>query len=300
MFGRPARSGCRAWSGWAGPGALVVGVAAVAALGLAPSAHAQTAPTAPPAAAGPPATGPSATGPSAAGPSAAQPDPALLERGRTRYVEACQSCHQADGSGQPQSGIPSLHADGAAAVDWWISTGRMPEATLMAQAPRKPVSISDADRAALVAYITSQWPGGPDIPTFDLSNGDLTDGGNLYRTNCAACHGAVGAGAALAYGAYAPSLHKATALQVGEAVRIGPGNMPVFGLDNLSDEQVADVATYVAYLHHPQDRGGAGLGHTGPIAEGFVGLLFGLVGMVGVASWVGHRSDDEPQERPDA
>ncbi len=52
--------------------------------------------------------------------------------------------------------------------------------------------------------------------------------------------------------------------------------------------------TYVEYLHHPDDRGGAGLGYTGPIAEGFVGLLIGLGGAVAIASWAGHRTDDEP------
>ncbi len=266
------------WVRWAAPGALIVCLVGAAALGLSP-AHAET---------------PLGVARTAAVP-VAPVDPAVVERGRVRYVEACQSCHLESGSGQPQLGVPDLHGVGAAAVDWWVSTGRMPEATLSRQAPRKPVSISNEDRAALVAYVTNRWPGGPDIPTLDLTKGDVTNGGNLYRTNCAACHGAVGAGAALAHGAYAPSLHKAVPLQVAEAMRIGPGNMPVFGPQNLNDTEVADIASYVEYLHHPRDRGGAGLGHTGPIAEGFVGLLFGLVGIVGVASWVGGRSDDEAE-----
>ena len=67
--------------------------------------------------------------------------------------------------------------------------------------------------------------------------------------------------------------------------------------DEISDAQLAGIVTYVQYLHHPQDRGGVGLAHTGPIAEGFVGLLVGLAGVVGIAAWVGHRTDDEPLER---
>ncbi|HVM68060.1 MAG TPA: c-type cytochrome [Acidimicrobiales bacterium] len=222
----------------------------------------------------------------------AQPAP-LVERGRVVYQQECETCHEPDGAGQPQQGIPSLHAVGGAAVDFYVSTGRMPEATLLRQAPRERPSIGPVDRAALVAYITTMWPGGPPIPTFSLE-GDSVSGGVIYRGNCAACHGIVGAGAALAHGAYAPSLHRATPLQVAEAIRVGPGNMPVFDEGTLSDAQVADVVTYVQYLHHPDDPGGAGLGWVGPVAEGFVGLAIGLAVMVGIATWIGHREPSEP------
>jgi ubiquinol-cytochrome c reductase cytochrome c subunit len=171
----------------------------------------------------------------------------------------------------------------------------MPEATLARQAPRKPASVSAADRAALVAYVTSSWPGGPAIPT--VAAGHVQAGGDLFRSNCAACHGASGAGAALANGAYAPSLHRADVLQVAEAIRVGPGNMPVFDVNTLSDSEVADIDAYVQYLRHPNDRGGAGLGHTGPVAEGFVALLIGMGGALVVAAWTGHRTDDQPKER---
>jgi ubiquinol-cytochrome c reductase cytochrome c subunit len=180
-------------------------------------------------------------------------------------------------------------------VDFFLSTGRMPEATLARQAPRKPASVSAADRAAIVAYVTTTWPGGPAIPT--VVPGNLQSGGDLFRSNCAACHGATGAGAALANGAYAPSLHRANVVQVAEAIRIGPGNMPVFDANTLSDSQLADIDAYVQYLRHPNDRGGAGLGHTGPVAEGFVALLFGMGGALVVAAWTGHRTDDSPKER---
>jgi ubiquinol-cytochrome c reductase cytochrome c subunit len=257
------------------PVLLLAGVGAAALFGLGSPATA-AAPAAAPTAA--PAGAPAAN---------------LLARGELLYSLDCQTCHEASGAGQPAEGIPSLHGVGAAAVEFYLSTGRMPEATLERQAPRKPVSIDPADQSALVAFVTTTWPGGPPIPTFSLQ-GNIQNGGDLFRTNCSACHGAVGAGAALANGAYAPSLHKANALQVAEAVRVGPGNMPVFEPATLSDSEVADIVTYVEYLHHPDDRGGAGLGYTGPIAEGFVGLLIGLGGAVAIASWAGHRTDDEP------
>ena len=264
-----------------GPVALVLGVGLATALGLSEPARAQVSPPAPVAA-------------------------GLVARGEFLYSEECQTCHQADGGGELSMGIPSLHGVGAAAVDFYLSTGRMPEANLTRQAPRKPVSVDPADRAALIAYITTTWPGGPPIPMIDIAGGDLASGGDLFRTNCAACHGAVGAGAALAHGAFAPSLHKANPLQVAEAIRVGPGNMPVFDATTLTDVQVADIVTYVEYLHHPDDRGGAGLGHTGPIAEGLVGLLIGVAGSVGIATWVGHRTepadlaDSEPADLADS
>jgi ubiquinol-cytochrome c reductase cytochrome c subunit len=57
--------------------------------------------------------------------------------------------------------------------------------------------------------------------------------------------------------------------------------------------------TYVQYLRHPEDQGGAGLGWVGPIAEGFVGLVIGLAAMVAVAAWIGHREPSEPVGRHD-
>ena len=51
--------------------------------------------------------------------------------------------------------------------------------------------------------------------------------------------------------------------------------MPVFD-PRLSDQQVSAIATYVQYLHHPDDRGGLGLGHLGPVPEGFVGWVVGM------------------------
>ncbi|GAC1316494.1 MAG: c-type cytochrome [Acidimicrobiales bacterium] len=252
---------------WLGPAVIGAGVALAAALGLTAPARAQSAAV----------------------------DPVV--RGRVVYEQSCQTCHQADGAGQVQAGIPSLHGVGAAAVDFYVGTGRMPEADLSPQAPRKPVSIGPDDRAALVAYITTTWPGGPNIPE-PFAAANMTRGGDLYRTNCSACHSATGAGAALAHGAYAPSLSQATTVQVMEAARVGPGNMPVFDESALSSEELSAVAGYVQYLRHPDDRGGANLGHTGPIAEGFVGLLVGVGALVGVAAWVGHRNDDEPVERP--
>jgi ubiquinol-cytochrome c reductase cytochrome c subunit len=235
--------------------------------------------------------GSSAAAPASTGTSGGSRVAAPAPLGQALFEQACASCHGADAIGT--SAGPTLIGVGAAAVDWWISTGRMPLAAPVTQAPRKPSTFTPAQRAAIVEYVTSLGPGGPAIPTVDLTHASLQNGGELFRTNCAACHGAAGIGGALARGAYAPSLHRATPLQVAEAIRIGPDNMPVFDQRTLGDSQVNDIVAYVLYLRHPQDRGGAGLGHIGPVAEGFVGLLFGVAGLMLVVYWVGDRTGAE-------
>lgn len=223
----------------------------------------------------------------------AQGGPPVAEGARL-YEQACSSCHGVDGKGGRLSGgvtAPSLIGVGAATVDFYLSTGRMPLAdTNVPQAVRKPPVFDARQRAALVAYVTSLGPGGPPIPQVDLENADLTRGAQLFLLNCAACHNAAGVGGALSFGSFAPSLHPPTPLEIAEAIRVGAGNMPVFGPETLDDQEVNDIVKYVVYLKHPEDPGGAGLGHFGPIPEGFVGWLFGLAPLVAFTAWVGTRA----------
>jgi ubiquinol-cytochrome c reductase cytochrome c subunit len=79
-------------------------------------------------------------------------------------------------------------------------------------------------------------------------------------------------------------------VQIAEAVEIGPYLMPRFSTAQLDTGRLADVAAYIAYTRHPDDRGGWGIGHIGPIPEGMVAwLLAGLV-LLGVARIIGERS----------
>jgi ubiquinol-cytochrome c reductase cytochrome c subunit len=217
-----------------------------------------------------------------------------LAEGQRLFVQGCSSCHGADAKGGKLSGgvtAPSLIGVGEAAVDFYLSTGRMPLAdTNIPQAVRKPPAYDKAQQAAIVAYVTSLGPGGPAIPELDLKKASLSHGGELFLLNCAACHNASAVGGALSYGAFAPSLHPPTSVEVGEAIRVGPGNMPVFGPEIISDEELNDIVRYVVYLQSPDDPGGAGLGHFGPIPEGFVGWLFGLGPLVAFVAWVGTRA----------
>jgi len=208
-----------------------------------------------------------------------------VEAGRSLFVTGCSSCHGLDGGGTQRG--PDLTHAGAASADFYLSTGRMPLADPGDQPVRARPAYSRGDIDRLVAYVASLGKG-PPIPVL-AQRGGLAEGNELYTQNCAACHSSAGAGGALGVSIDAPPLWRATDLQVAEALRTGPGAMPVFGPETLDDEQVASIVRYVSYLRKPDDRGGNPLGHIGPVPEGFVAWVIGLGCMLAVAYWIGTR-----------
>ncbi len=212
------------------------------------------------------------------------PSPELVAQGEQLYLTGCSSCHGAGGMGTDQA--PTLVGVGAASADFYLTSGRMPAAQGEPfQPPRKEPAYPPDQIAALVAYVASLGPG-PPIPSVDVASADLARGGALYRANCASCHQSAGAGGALSYGRSAPDLKHATPTQVEEAMRIGPGEMPVFNSTTLDDRDADDIAAYVQYLRDPDDRGGAALGGNGPVPEGAVALIAGLGGVVAISVWI--------------
>lgn len=240
---------------------------------------------------------PLAAGALAAGPVAAAQVPAPTPppspeavAGRDLYITGCSTCHGLDGSGGAVG--PNLLGVGAASVDFYLSSGRMPLDQPRAQADRKPPAYSPRQIEQLVAYVehltaTAGKPPGPGIPEIDPSHGETAVGNQLYALNCAGCHNSAGSGGALGHGAYAPSITEATSRQVAEAIRVGPGAMPVFGPDTLTDEDVASIVRYVDYLKRPRNVGGLPLGRVGPMPEGMVAWVVGLGAMLAVARWIG-------------
>lgn len=236
----------------------------------------------------------------AASRSAPDPDPityalppaSYIAPGEQLFEANCASCHGTNAFGTTRA--PNLVGVGAATVDFWVSTGRMPLATSSIQAVRKPPRFNRKQTLEIAAFVASLAPtsaNAPAIPSVDTAQATLSTGESLFVLNCAACHTVTGAGDALADGYFAPSLHRATKTQVAEAVRTGPGNMPRFGPGTLSDRQVDDIVAFVTEsLQHPADPGGLGLGGVGPVAEGFVGLLVGVGGLMLVAFWLGDRA----------
>ena len=188
---------------------------------------------------------------------------------RTLYLRDCATCHAPDGSGTRRG--PTLKGQGAAGVDFMLTTGRMPLSASRQKMMRSAPSYSPAVISALDSYVAALQPGGPAIPRVDLSAGSLTEGGSIYREQCAACHQAAAEGGVL-LGQNSPPLLASTPTQVAEAIRNGPGTMPVFGATAVSDRDVASMARYVVALQHVDDPGGSGLGHLGPLPEGVVAL----------------------------
>ena len=227
----------------------------------------------------------------------ANPPQSLVDAGRLLFAQACSSCHgnRANGVGPlGQATIgPNLVGVGAATVDFWVVTGRMPAADAKAvQAQRRTTRLTPLQALELAAWVNSLSPSVPAVPYPHLQGADQSAGQNLFSLNCAACHTIEGAGDALAFGTNAPSLNvkNLTAQQVAEAIRTGPANMPRFS-GNLSDAQVADIVSYVTgRLQRQTNPGGFSLGGVGPVAEGFVALLIGVGGLALVCFWIGERS----------
>jgi ubiquinol-cytochrome c reductase cytochrome c subunit len=211
----------------------------------------------------------------------------LVSAGKTLFLQTCSSCHGPLGAGTAQG--PAILGLGPANYDFQMSTGRMPLAQPGTQGVRKPPVLTPAEIDAVIAYLTSLEPGGVPNPDVDPAHGDLSTGSRLYLANCAPCHSASGNGGSVGT-QDAPSLHEATALQIGQAVRIGPGTMPVFDPRTITDQQLNSLAAYVLYLRNPEAPGGLDLGNYGPIVEGFVALVVGLAGIVVVSRYIGARS----------
>ncbi|TQL48127.1 menaquinol-cytochrome c reductase cytochrome c1 subunit precursor [Homoserinimonas aerilata] len=213
-----------------------------------------------------------------------------IEEGQALFAANCATCHGMNAEGT-EDGV-SLHGVGAAAVDFQVGTGRMPMAIQGPQAEKKPVQFTDAQIAALAAYVASLAPG-PAIPDESLLNGeaDLANGGELFRINCAMCHNVAGAGGALTEGKYAPALHGVESKHIYEAMATGPQNMPVFNDMNISPQDKADIVSYLKYLEESPSVGGFTLGSLGPVSEGLFIWIFGLGAIVGVTVWIAARAN---------
>lgn len=216
------------------------------------------------------------------------PQSQLASRGRSLFVEGCSSCHGLDARGIPDRG-PSLRGVGAAAADFYLSTGRMPLSYPGEEPLRSKPRYSDEQIAALVGYVGSF--GGPAVPDLEPDSSELSKGQQLFTSNCAGCHAISGAGG-VATGAAAPPLWDATPTQVAEAVRIGPFLMPRFGREDLDPSDLDALAAYVDYTKNPDNAGGWSIGRIGPVPEGMVAWLLAGVALLLVARIIGEPRKD--------
>ncbi|GAA4703350.1 c-type cytochrome [Promicromonospora umidemergens] len=212
-----------------------------------------------------------------------------IETGKKLFQANCATCHGSNAEGT--DGVPSLVGVGAAAVDFQVSTGRMPMQMNGLQAMEKPRQMNEEQTAALAAYVASLGAG-PAIPTdeqVDASLGDPSNGMALFRTNCAMCHNAVGAGGALSEGKFAPPLWDTSERNLYQAMLTGPQSMPVFNDANINPEEKRDI---ISFLVEQRDgsAGGASLGALGPVSEGLWAFVVGMGLLIGAAVWIGAKS----------
>ncbi len=159
--------------------------------------------------------------------------PASYIAAGTRALRAatCSSCHgnTANGTtivnGKTEATIgPNLQGVGAATVDFWVSSGRMPATDVKAvEAERRPTRLTPQQALEIAAWVNSLDPAVPAVPYPHLHRANQSVGAELFSLNCAACHTIEGTGDALAYGTNAPSLmnRAVTPQQVVEAIRTG-------------------------------------------------------------------------------
>jgi ubiquinol-cytochrome c reductase cytochrome c subunit len=188
---------------------------------------------------------------------------------------------------------PALVGVGSAAVYFQVSTGRMPLNQQSAQAEEKPAMFNPQQVDALGAFIQAHG-GGPQKPAQSgqmLVGTDPARGGQLFRLNCASCHNFTGQGGALSGGKYAPSLQDASPDVIYTAMLSGPQNMPKFSDRQLTSAEKQDIIAYIQSVQGgSNDPGGNGLGGLGPISEGFIAWMVGILALVGVTLWIGAKA----------
>ncbi len=214
-----------------------------------------------------------------------------VEEGRKIFLANCATCHGTNGEGDEPNG-PSLIGVGAAAVDFQVSTGRMPlpEPGVQAERNLDNVELSEEQISQLAAYVASLGPG-PEIPEIDLEGADIAAGGAAYRTNCAMCHNASGTGGALTRGKYAPTLHGVDAVHMYEAMLTGPQSMPVFNDQNLTPQDKNNIIAFLKNIEEGGNSfGGAGLGSVGPAGDALFIWTLGIGTLIALAVWIGRKA----------
>lgn len=237
-----------------------------------------------------------------AGRSAAQApvNPTPGEDAEGLYAVGCQSCHGPAGEGVPPGderlGALGVDGEGPALTDvdpgtirFYLSTGYMPLSEPDEVPKRSDPEYDPFEIEALVDYVAAFGEdSGEELPPVEPEQGDLAEGQKIFTESCAGCHQVLGEGGVIADGV-APELRAATDQEVAEAVRAGPYLMPSFSEKEIGRSELDSLVRYVAYTRDPEDEGGWGIGHIGPIPEGLAAWLLTGIVLVGFARLVGKR-----------
>jgi ubiquinol-cytochrome c reductase cytochrome c subunit len=224
-------------------------------------------------------------------PASGEPAPSSdVLAGKSLFSTSCITCHGENGQGVEGRG-PSLLGVGSASVEFQVETGRMPAVRPEAQVEEKQPVLSEKEAQQLGAYVESLG-GGPQIPAGEdfHSGANIAQGGDLFRVNCSSCHAFGGGGGALSSGKFAPSLANASDRVIYAAMLSGPQNMPVFGDNQLSPQEKRDVIAYIQNMKSDPSPGGLSIGKIGPVAEGLVIFLVGMVVLIFATLWIAGKS----------
>ncbi|WP_435769312.1 cytochrome bc1 complex diheme cytochrome c subunit [Nocardioides sp. SYSU DS0651] len=251
-----------------------------------------------------------------------QDQDALVREGRELFLVGCAFCHGQNGEGVLTQGGsqygPPLVDVGAAAVDFQVGTGRMPMAQPGAQVPRKEVVYTEAEIAAMAAYVDTlgTGPGIPEEELYDTSSpGDLdgdgdededdrdllvTRGSQIFLANCTACHNFEGSGGAMPRGGYAPKIRGVDPKHIYEAMLTGPQSMDTFSDGNIPPADKKAVIAYLETLDEQPGYGGFSFGSLGPVSEGIIAWIVGLGGLVGFAVWIAAHTTRSSKQKDEA
>jgi len=196
-----------------------------------------------------------------------------LATGADLFAATCASCHGKSADGGFTA--PGLH--GMPLGDQTIADVADIVRSGFGEMKSFSDKLSEAEITEVSTYVVTEWG----------AQGDVATGGELFRLNCAGCHGAAGRGGALIYSEQnAPSLADGSnAITVG-AIRGGPGTMPRFDEATLDSASVASIAVYVGMLRDPARPGGLSVAPAGPVTEGLLAGLIGLGAALIAAAWV--------------
>jgi ubiquinol-cytochrome c reductase cytochrome c subunit len=220
-----------------------------------------------------------------------------IENGKALYITSCSSCHGINGEGSSYG--PSLVGSGAAAVDFQVSTGRMPAQQPGAQIQKKQVLYTQAQVDELAAYVATLG-GGPAIPNasqYQVDDNLVQLGGVLFRTTCSQCHNITGQGGVLTDGKYAPALTQTNPRAIYEAMLTGPQSMPNFPDTVISPVEKQAIISYIVTIRNEANYGGTGLGRLGPTSEGLFIWTFGLIALLLFAVWIAAHTTKASAER---
>jgi len=216
--------------------------------------------------------------------------PDTISAGQKLFGANCATCHGMNAQGTKDG--PSLIGVGAASVNFQVMTGRMPLSFQGPQGMARAPQFDQEQTLQMAAYIASLAPGpGLPDPKYLQGDGDVANGGALFRINCAMCHNVAAAGGALTEGKFAPSLKGVAPTHIYEAMVTGPQNMPVFNDANISPQDKADIISYLKYIQEKPAVGGLTLGSIGPVAEGLFIWVIGLGIIIAFTVWVTAKSN---------